>query len=75
MTTRRLRYVLTLALIYSQLYINFGCPWASRANLVRSLKGLEDVIQLVVMDYIMGPEGWKYNPDRPGTDPKDPLYG
>jgi putative glutathione S-transferase len=57
------------------LYLNLGCPWAHRANLVRSLKGLEDVIQLVVMDYILGPEGWTYNPDRPGTDPKDPLYG
>ncbi|KAK3070595.1 hypothetical protein LTR53_010175 [Teratosphaeriaceae sp. CCFEE 6253] len=57
------------------LYINKGCPWAHRANLVRSLKGLEDVIQLVVMDHSMGPDGWVYNPDRPGTDPKDPLYG
>ena len=57
------------------LYINLGCPWAHRSNIVRSLKGLEDVIQLVVMDYILGPEGWEYNPDRPGTDPKDPIYG
>ncbi|KAK4539883.1 hypothetical protein LTR36_010277 [Oleoguttula mirabilis] len=57
------------------LYINLGCPWAHRANIVRSLKGLEDIIQLVVMDHAMGPEGWVYNPDRPGTMPKDPLYG
>ncbi|KAK6408774.1 hypothetical protein LTR81_016835 [Elasticomyces elasticus] len=57
------------------LYINKGCPWAHRANLVRSLKGLEDVIQLVVMDHLMGNEGWIYNPEREGTDPKDPLYG
>ncbi|KAK5136136.1 hypothetical protein LTR08_003973 [Meristemomyces frigidus] len=48
------------------LYINLGCP---------CLKGLEDIIQLVVMDHSMGPEGWVYNPDRPGTDAKDPLYG
>ena len=40
------------------LYINRGCPWAHRANIVRSLKGLEDVIQLVVMSFTMGPEGW-----------------
>lgn len=52
------------------LYINLGCPWAHRANIVRSLKGLEDIIQLVVMDHTMGPEGWIYNPDRPGTEPK-----
>ncbi|TKA67386.1 hypothetical protein B0A55_07822 [Friedmanniomyces simplex] len=57
------------------LYINNGCPWAHRANIVRSLKGLENIIQLVVMDHAMGPEGWVYNPERKGTDPKDPLYG
>jgi glutathionyl-hydroquinone reductase len=40
------------------LYINLGCPWASRANLVRTLKGLEDVIQLVILDWELFPEGW-----------------
>jgi len=57
------------------LYINKGCPWAHRANIVRSLKGLEKFVQLVTMDHEMGPDGWIYNPDRKGTDPKDPLYG
>ncbi|EMC98409.1 hypothetical protein BAUCODRAFT_67640 [Baudoinia panamericana UAMH 10762] len=57
------------------LYLNTGCPWAHRTNIVRSLKGLESIIQLVTMDYTMGPDGWIFNPDRPGTDPKDPLYG
>ena len=57
------------------LYINLGCPWAHRANIVRSLKGLEDIIQIVVMDYILGPEGWEYNANRSGTDAKDPVYG
>jgi len=42
----------------SRLYINYGCPWAHRANLVRSLKGLEDVIDIVVMSYKMSSEGW-----------------
>ena len=40
------------------LYINLGCPWASRANLVRTLKGLEDIIQMVVLDWELFPEGW-----------------
>jgi putative glutathione S-transferase len=36
------------------LYINRGCPWAHRANIVRSLKGLEDIIQLVTMSFKLG---------------------
>ena len=55
------------------LYINRGCPWAHRTNIVRSLKGLEDIVQLVELDN-MGPEGWEYT-GRKGTNPKDPLHG
>ena len=59
------------------LYLNRGCPWAHRANLVRSLKGHDTVIDLVVMDYAMGPSGWVFTPGKEdeGQDPKDPLYG
>ncbi|KAI9805244.1 MAG: hypothetical protein M1833_005697 [Piccolia ochrophora] len=56
------------------LYINYGCPWAHRANLVLHLKGLTPFIQLVVMDYEIGPEGWFYS-GRLGTAPRDPVYG
>lgn len=56
------------------LYVNFGCPWAHRTNLVRSLKGLEDIIQLVVMDYELTEQGWTYT-GRLGTAEHDPLYG
>jgi putative glutathione S-transferase len=56
------------------LYLNLGCPWAHRTNIVRSLKGLEDVIQLVVMDWELGPDGWFYS-GRDGTATEDPLYG
>ncbi|OQE94241.1 hypothetical protein PENNAL_c0004G07502 [Penicillium nalgiovense] len=56
------------------LYITYGCPWAHRANLVRSLKGLEDVIQIAVLDPELGPEGWFFS-GRNGSDQKDPLYG
>ncbi len=38
------------------------------------LKGLESIIQTVVMDYELSPEGWYYT-GRLGTAPKDPLYG
>lgn len=56
------------------LYMNRGCPWASRANLVRTLKGLEDVIQMVVLDWELFPEGWSFT-GRDGSDEIDPLYG
>ncbi|PNS21507.1 Glutathione S-transferase omega-like 2 [Sphaceloma murrayae] len=56
------------------LYINLGCPWAARANAVRTLKGLDSLIQLVVMSYELTPEGWIYT-GYPGTASCDPLYG
>lgn len=56
------------------LYLNRGCPWAHRTNIVRSLKGLEDIIQLVTMSFNLGPEGWTYDGSA-GSDEKDPLYG
>ncbi|KAL5335016.1 haloacid dehalogenase [Aspergillus crustosus] len=56
------------------LYLNYGCPWAHRTNIVRSLKGLEEIIQLVVCDFELGPEGWFFS-GRDGSDEKDPLYG
>jgi putative glutathione S-transferase len=56
------------------LYINRGCPWAHRTNLVRSLKKLEKVLQLVTMSFNLGPEGWEYDGSA-GSDAKDPVYG
>jgi putative glutathione S-transferase len=56
------------------LYINYGCPWASRTNLVRTLKGLEDIIEMVVLDWELFPGGWAFT-GRDGTAEKDPLYG
>ncbi|KAJ5637311.1 hypothetical protein N7490_007190 [Penicillium lividum] len=56
------------------LYINLGCPWAHRANLVRTLKGLQDVIQMVVLAPELGPDGWFFS-GHWGSAEKDPLYG
>ena len=49
-------------------------PWAHRANAVLHLKGLEKIIQLVVMDPRLTPDGWIFS-GRDGTADKDPLYG
>lgn len=56
------------------LYLNRGCPWAHRTNIVRSLKGLEDVIDLVEMSFTMGPDGWEYDGSH-GSAEKDPITG
>ncbi|KAH8690055.1 transferase [Talaromyces proteolyticus] len=56
------------------LYINLGCPWAHRTNIVRSLKGLESIIQLVQVGRGVGPNGWEFTGTE-GSAEKDPLYG
>jgi glutathionyl-hydroquinone reductase len=56
------------------LYVNLGCPWAHRTNLVRSLKGLEDIIQLAVLGVHLSPIGWTFDGQNGSAD-KDPLYG
>ncbi|KAL2810521.1 glutathione S-transferase [Aspergillus granulosus] len=56
------------------LYLSLACPWAHRANIVRTLKGLENIIPIVLLDHDMGPEGWYFS-GREGTATQDPLYG
>lgn len=50
------------------LYVSLACPWAHRALILRSLKGLEDVIGLSVVNWLMGDEGWTFEPG-PGVVP------
>jgi glutathionyl-hydroquinone reductase len=55
------------------LYVSHACPWCHRTTLVRSMRGLQDVIPLAVVDPLMTAEGWHFS-DGPGCVP-DPLYG
>lgn len=64
------------------LYIGLFCPFAHRANLVRHLKGLQDVISLsVVRPYPKGDEhgwpGWKFpsNDEEYPAATVDHLFG
>src|SRR5699024_8413174 len=52
------------------LYVSLACPWASRAMILRALKGLEDMISVSVVNPYMGAEGWTFE-TAPGviTDP------
>src|SRR5437870_11692707 len=39
------------------LYVSLACPWASRTGIFRTLKGLEEVIGLTVVDTIRDERG------------------
>ena len=56
-----------------RLYVALICPWASRTLIARSLKGLEDLIPVTVLNPVLTPQGWQFG-GYPGADP-DPLFG
>ena len=55
------------------LYVCHACPWAHRAMIFRALKGLEDVISVSVVHWIMAENGWNFA-DGEGVIP-DPVIG
>jgi putative glutathione S-transferase len=42
------------------LYVSLACPWAHRTLIFRKLKGLEPLISLSVVHWLMGPDGWTF---------------
>lgn len=58
------------------LYVSLACPWASRALLVRRLKGLEDAVGLTVVDPYRDEHGWAFRAgDATPPADEDPLHG
>lgn len=49
------------------LYVSLACPWAHRTLIFRELKGLQDYIDVTVVDPLMKENGW--------TLSDEPLYG
>ncbi|MCW2950589.1 MAG: uncharacterized protein JWN41_1602, partial [Thermoleophilia bacterium] len=57
------------------LYACAACPWAHRAMIVRTLKGLEDVIGMTLVDPIRDARGWRFGDGSPESGDVDPLHG
>jgi putative glutathione S-transferase len=58
------------------LFISLACPWACRTYIVRKLKGLEDVISLSVVNWLLDDNGWSFRKegkDEFGVDTTNPL--
>ncbi|QPM91034.1 glutathione S-transferase family protein [Pseudooceanicola algae] len=56
------------------LYVSYACPWAHRALIFRSLKGLEGLIGVSVVHPEMLGEGWTFDSDFDGAT-GDTLLG
>jgi putative glutathione S-transferase len=52
------------------LYVSHACPWAHRTMIVRTLKKLEDVISVSVVEHLMMENGWEFSDSLP-----DHLHG
>lgn len=56
------------------LYVAMACPWAHRALIFRTLKGLEELLPITSVAPHMGKKGWSFAPAEEGGD-RDPLFG
>ncbi len=48
------------------LYVSLACPWANRTLIFRLIKGLEKHITLSVVHWLMGDQGWTFEPGEGG---------
>lgn len=54
------------------LYVSLACPWAHRTLIFRSLKGLEEMVSVSVVNWLMLENGWTFE-EAPGVIP-DPIH-
>ncbi|WP_341523462.1 glutathione S-transferase family protein [Pseudomonas sp. G.S.17] len=53
------------------LYVSLACPWAHRTLIYRKLKGLESLIDVSVVSWLMRENGWTFDVERGSSG--DPL--
>lgn len=56
------------------LYVSYACPWAHRTLIYRALKGLDAMVDVSVVHWFMGEDGWTFEPDDDGIV-GDRLFG
>ena len=56
------------------LYVSWACPWAHGTLLTRALLGLEDAIDVSVVDPHRQDDGWEFTPGKEGCTP-DRIHG
>ena len=61
------------------LYVSYSCPWAHRVLITRILKGLTNIIEITVVHWHMGKNGWRFATNEEGSteaigSTPDPLY-
>jgi len=44
-----------------RLYVSLACPWAHRTLIFRALKGLEEMIPVSVVNWVMRERGWTFD--------------
>lgn len=51
----------------------YPCPWSHRTMIIRKLLGLEDVIELVILDSVISEQGWQLAGEAPDFT-TEPVY-
>lgn len=49
------------------LYVSLACPWAHRTLIMRTLKGLQPLIDVSVVSWLMGEHGWTFDTAQGST--------
>jgi putative glutathione S-transferase len=52
------------------LYVSLACPWAHRTLILRKLKGLENLIDVSVVSFLMLENGWTFDTSHGSTGDK-----